>query len=164
MRNLVLVLTAIAILLLANYSIYGREQILASGRPVLLELAPVDPRSLMQGDYLALRFRLDEAFRAEKPKGLHDGTLVLALDPRGVATFRRFGTSVQGSDEVLLRYRIRNDKPKFASNAFFFQEKQGHLYDGARYGEFRVAADGEALLVALRGAELQLLGPAQIKK
>jgi uncharacterized membrane-anchored protein len=50
-------------------------------------------------------------------------------------------------------------QPKFAANAFFFQEKQGKLYPQAKYGEFRVAPDGEALLVALRGADLQALGP-----
>lgn len=34
----------------ANYSIGKYERLLAQGRSVILELAPVDPRSLMQGD------------------------------------------------------------------------------------------------------------------
>ena len=41
---------------MANGSIWQREQLLGSGRVVILELAPVDPRSLMQGDYMALTF------------------------------------------------------------------------------------------------------------
>lgn len=160
MRNLVLLISAIAILGVANYTIYEREKLLSSGRTVLLELAPVDPRSLMQGDYMALRFRLaNEAFPTNAPQRLRDGTVVVAVDPRGVATFRRFGASVENGDEALLRYRVRNGLPRLATNAFFFQEKQGHFYNGARYGEFRVAANGEALLVALRGADLQPLGP-----
>jgi uncharacterized membrane-anchored protein len=58
---------------------------------------------------------------------------------------------------VLLRYRVRNGELKFATNAFFFQEGTAKRYEGARYGEFRVAPDGELLLTGLRGTELQPL-------
>jgi uncharacterized membrane-anchored protein len=58
MRSRVILLAGILILVVVNYGIYEKERLLANGRLVLLELAPVDPRSLMQGDYLALRFRL----------------------------------------------------------------------------------------------------------
>src|SRR5690606_10833586 len=44
------------ILAVVNVGIWQRERILATGRTVVLALAPVDPRSLMQGDYMALRF------------------------------------------------------------------------------------------------------------
>lgn len=40
-----------------NWSIYQKEQTLRDGQLVLFELAPVDPRSLMQGDYMNLRYR-----------------------------------------------------------------------------------------------------------
>jgi uncharacterized membrane-anchored protein len=49
--------------------------------------------------------------------------------------------------------------PKFATNAFFFQEKQGDYYVDAKYGEFRLSPNGEAILVALRGGDLRTLGP-----
>jgi uncharacterized membrane-anchored protein len=42
-----------------------------------------------------------------------------------------------------------------ATNAFFFQEGTAMRYQGARYGEFRVAPDGELRLTGLRGSELQ---------
>ena len=58
----------------------------------------------------------------------------------------------------MLRYRIRNDQVKFASNAFFFEEGSAQHYQPARYGEFRVSADGEMLLTNLRGADLAVLG------
>jgi uncharacterized membrane-anchored protein len=59
---------------------------------------------------------------------------------------------------VRLRYRVRGDGVKFASNAFFFQEGDAKLYEGARYGEFRVNGKGEAILTALRGKDLAPLG------
>lgn len=159
MRNIILLLSAAVILVLVNYSIWQRETLISTGRVILLELAPVDPRSLMQGDYMALRFKLtNDAFPHDKIKSMKDGRIVLAVDSRNTATFRRFADGKTAADEALLRYRIRNDQPKFASNAFFFQEKQGAFYQNAKFGEFRVSPDGEALLVALRGANLQTLG------
>ena len=159
MRNMVAALAGLAILALVNFTIHTREQMLEHGRVVLLELAPVDPRSLMQGDYMALRFKVsDEAFGRTK-KELKDGRLVVALDQRGVASFRRFADApAVAADEALLRYRVRNARPKFATNAFFFQEGQARQYESARYGEFRVAPDGEMILTGLRGADLALLG------
>ena len=35
-----------------NWSVYKKEQTLKDGQLILLQLAPVDPRSLMQGDYM----------------------------------------------------------------------------------------------------------------
>ena len=161
MRNFILLLTAAVLLVLVSYSIWQREALISSGRTVLLELAPVDPRSLMQGDYMALRFKVaNEAFPFDKIKGLKDGRIVLAVDSSNVATFRRFADNAQpAADEAFIRYRIRNGQAKFATNAFFFQEKQGEYYREAKYGEFRLSPDGEAILVALRGVDLQTLGP-----
>ena len=159
MRNIILLLSAAVVLVLVNYSIWQRETLISTGRIILLELAPVDPRSLMQGDYMALRFKLtNDAFSHDKIKSMKDGRIVLAVDSRNVATFRRFADWRTAADEALLRFRIRNGQPKFASNAFFFQEKQGSFYQNAKFGEFRVSPDGEALLVALRDADLQTLG------
>lgn len=161
MRNLVLFLTAAIVLVIVNYGIWQREELLSSGRTVLLELAPVDPRSLMQGDYMALRFKVaDDAFHHGRITGLRDGRIVLAIDSKNIGTFRRFSDSAAlKRDEVSIRYRIRNGEPKFATNAFFFQEKQGDLYSRAKYGEFRLSPDGEAILVSLRDEELHILGP-----
>jgi uncharacterized membrane-anchored protein len=54
---------------------------------------------------------------------------------------------------------MRDGRPKFATNAFFFQEGDAGLYEAARYGEFRVD-DGELLLTGLRGRALERLGPS----
>jgi uncharacterized membrane-anchored protein len=157
MRRLIALLAGLAILALVNTTVWQREQLLAAGRVVLLELAPVDPRSLMQGDYMALRFKVaTEAFRARDPdRPAADGRLVLRLDPRAVGTFARIddGTPL-GADEVAIRFRVRNGEPKLATNAFFFEEGSADRYEAARYGEFRVDASGEAILTGLRDREL----------
>jgi len=161
MRNLVIIVGAVLILAAANFGIYQKEQLLAHGRSVVLELAPVDPRSLMQGDYMALRFKVaTDAFGGADPESLRDGRVVLAVDDRGVGTFKRLddGTPL-GPGEMAMRYRVRNQTPKFATNAFFFQEGHAEYYNGARFGEFRVSSAGDAILTALRGGKLETLGP-----
>jgi uncharacterized membrane-anchored protein len=173
MRSVIALLACAAILALVDFSIAGKERQLVSGKVAYLELAPVDPRSLMQGDYMALRFKIaNDALPAMKRsetstrrgffvgQGLApaDGRIVAALDERSVASFRRLDDGAPlGANEVLLRYRVREGDMKFATNAFFFQEGTAQRYEAARYGEFRVAADGELLLTGLRGKELQPL-------
>jgi uncharacterized membrane-anchored protein len=161
MRSLIALIACAASLGLVDYSIFAKERLLASGAVVILELAPVDPRSLMQGDYMALRFRMaNDAGSAARaaPRESADGRIVATLDERGVASYRRLhdGKPV-ASNEVLLRYRVRNGEMKFATNAFFFQEGTARRYEGARYGEFRVAPEGELLLTGLRDKDLKPL-------
>jgi uncharacterized membrane-anchored protein len=50
-------------LVVVNHGIVQRERILSDGRVLLLELQPVDPRSIMQGDYMALRFAAGDDIR-----------------------------------------------------------------------------------------------------
>jgi uncharacterized membrane-anchored protein len=164
MRKKIALVAGLIVLVIANYTIYSREQLLTDGRVVLLQLAPVDPRSLMQGNYMALRFHVANAAFGfgDVKENVQDGHIVLALDTHRVGTFRRFDDgSPLPDDEVRMRYRIRNRRPQFATNAFFFQEGEAELYTTARYGEFRVGADGEAILTELWDEDFKLLGNAR---
>lgn len=166
----VALLTLIATLLLVNGSIYNKEQHLAHGQVVYLELAPVDPRSLMQGDYMALRFRLARSIGADLPKvksgrgrqpvEAGDGYVIVALDERNVATYRGlYRDQALADDERLLYYRVRQGRVKFATNAFYFQEGHAGIYEPARYGRFRVNEQGKLLLVGLNDESLKPLEP-----
>jgi uncharacterized membrane-anchored protein len=160
MRKAVAIVAGLVVLALANYSIFSREQLLTEGSVVLLQLAPVDPRSLMQGDYMALRFQVANDIRSRSAgEESRDGHAVLTLDDRRIGTFARFddGTRLAGN-EVRMRYRVRERQVKFATNAFFFQEGDAQLYSKARYGELRVGADGESILTGLRDEQLSALG------
>ena len=167
MRNAIVAVAAVIVLGTVNWVIHARETLQDSGRALYLELAPVDPRSLMQGDYMALRFKAaDAAFGRGRldpadDRAVDDGRLVLAVDGRGVAAFRRMDDrSPLAADEALIRYRVRNGQPKLATNAYFFEEGRAADYEQARYGEFRVAPDGTAILTRLFDADLKALGAA----
>ncbi len=160
-RRVLLVVATIAILAFVHRGIAGREALLATGRTVILATAPVDPRAVMQGDYMRLTWQVErDAFPRRAMSDVpHDGRVVVALDARGVGTFSRLDDgSALAPGEVALRYRVREGGLHFATNAWFFQEGKGAAYAGAKFGEFRVADDGEMILVALRDAKLDLLG------
>lgn len=177
MRHWRAALIAIGLLLalvIANRAIFGHERTLREGRVLLLELAPVDPRSLMQGDYMALRFAAVEPIEralspapgddAREPRrgggncGLHGcrtAYAVFDVDRDGVGRFARVQAAPRplGAGQIAVRVRERNPEGiRIASNAWFFPEGRGARYEPARYGELRVAQDGTALLAGLRDA------------
>lgn len=145
-------------------AVQGYEQTLAQGQIVLVELAPVDPRSMMQGDYMALAFGIDrelaEALSARAERGESWPRYVyLALDAAGRGSFEGVGDAAPapGPGSVALRIRARHGLPSVGPNAYFFQEGTAVRLEAARWGEFRVADDGRALLTHLRDGQLERL-------
>jgi uncharacterized membrane-anchored protein len=145
-----LIAGAILLVLVAvNWSIVAKERIRTQGEIILLELAPVDPRSLMQGDYMALRFDLAQQISAEA-----GGLAPLQLDEHRVA---RLDASPRDAT-LHIRYRVRNGQIWLGTNAYFFEEGTARRFEGARYGEFRLdAKTGEAVLTGLRDASFKAL-------
>ena len=178
MRKVGVLLTTILILVTVNYSTWRTEQHLAHGQTVILELAPVDPRSLMQGDYMALSFDLGNQVEQQllQKRTEHNqaqgsannehlqwlsGRVIVAADEQGVARFVAMddGQPLQ-EGQLALQYRLRDRRIQFASNAFFFEEGTAKTYEKARYGLFRVNEKGQPLLTRLLDADLQELGAA----
>lgn len=160
MRNRVLWAVALLMLVVINIAIAHKERLIAQGSTVLLALAPRDPRSLMQGDYMTLSYVLADEIRAQIGTISVDGLALIALDERGVARFVRLyvpGAPLAAHERVL-RFRKRGSTVRLATDAFFFQEGQASHYSNAKYGELRVDAAGEAVLIGLRDEHLQPLG------
>jgi uncharacterized membrane-anchored protein len=156
MRRWIALGLAAAVLAAVNGLILHKEWIVRHGQAVYLRLAPVDPRSLMQGDYMVLDY---EVSRAVGDAATQDGRIVVALDADSVARFARFDDGrALGPGEVRLRYRRRAGRVRLGAESFFFQEGHAHLYDAARYGELRVAPSGDCVLVGLCDGERRALG------
>jgi uncharacterized membrane-anchored protein len=155
-RDITVLVGLALILALVNWQIAAKERVLRDGELMLLELAPVDPRSLMQGDYMRLEYAIarEVSGHAEWPA---DGRLVVANDANGVARFVRVaapGTPL-GAAEHVLRYRRRSGRIRIGTDAFYFQEGLSDLFRDAHYGELRVDAAGEGLLIRLRDRALR---------
>lgn len=143
---------AVLVLLAANATVMRHEKTLAEGEAMYLELAPVDPRSIMQGDYMALRFAIGNTLPKEAPP---HGRMVVRLDDRKVASFARIHRGeALAPGEKLLEYRLRKRGPRIITDAWHFQEGRAKVFQGAKYGEVRVREDGVALLTGLADERL----------
>jgi uncharacterized membrane-anchored protein len=161
MRRIALIALSLAVLAVCNAAIYRNERLLASGETIYLELAPVDPRSLMQGDYMRLRYAIER--RAQNDPGAwtaRGGYMVASLDENRVASFVRFydGGAI-GPNERLVPYHRERRALRIAPDSFMFQEGQAAVYAGARFGEFKTDGAGRQLLVGLAGPDRKRLGP-----
>lgn len=152
---------ALLTLVVANGAIWQKENLIAHGTKVFVPLAPVDPRSLMQGDYMRLNFA-----------AINDGTLplladlrgkrphmVVKLDARGVASVVRLheADTALAADEMLLELTPKDGRWVVVTDAWFFKEGDAALWQTAKFGEFRVLPDGRALLVGMADAELKAI-------
>jgi len=152
--------SVVAVLAVANAGIWQKENLIAHGQPVYVELAPVDPRSLMQGDFMRLNFRmpgevqarLDGLTTSQRPR------MIARRDERGVASLVRLddGTAL-AAEEFRFELTPKDGRWILVSDAWFFREGESARWASARYGEFRVDSRGRALLVGLRGARLEAL-------
>lgn len=144
------------------------ETILSQGVPVVLALAPADPRSLMQGDYMILDYavrRAADGWLQRHPDVGQDvveagrGWLLLRSDEQGVWQLQGVATNLPSaaSDVVALAFRWRTGRVDIGAKHWFFAEGQGARFAQAMYGVLRVDADGAALLAGLLDEQRQPL-------
>jgi uncharacterized membrane-anchored protein len=159
LQNIILWLMAALVLVVVNMLTFQRENLAANGQIVYMELAPVDPRSLIQGDYMQLRYAI--SWEVEDQTEARNGYIVVQLDQNNVANYVRIHNKAVplSENEILIRYRQRTDDVRIGPESFFFQEGHAQYYEDAEYAELRVSKSGEVLIVGLRGEDLRALGP-----
>lgn len=160
-------------LVTVNVSIWQKEQLLKQGEVMILPLAPVDPRSLMQGDYMALNYALTQTLEQRlnqqavtcgatlsAPCLPTSGTLIVDLDAQRHATEARFdqGEPLQ-ANQLRVKYHYNSGALTVGTNAYFFQEGHSERFAQARYGAFRVGSDGTALLTDLLDEQGKVIQP-----
>ena len=162
-QRVILIAVTIGILLSLNYAIYEKEALKREGSTFYLKLVPVDPRSLMQGDYMRLRYAVEnEAYKATGEVRKR-GFMVLSLDPSGVASFDRFHMdSALAENEVLVKYVHKRRRVEIKPDSFMFQEGNARYYTPAVYGVFKAPPPdrpGRPLLVGLAGEDMKIIDP-----
>jgi uncharacterized membrane-anchored protein len=146
------------VLVVANAGIWQKESLINNGVPVFVELAPADPRSLMQGDFMRLNFALPDVPPAAEAKRGGAPRVVVRRDKRGVASVVRMhdGSTVRPG-ELVIELVQKEHRWILVTDAWFFAEGEADRWAKAKYGEFRVDGHGRALLVGLRGPQLEKL-------
>ena len=158
-RTWAVLASAALCLLVANGAIWQKENLIAHGKPMFLPLVPVDPRSLMQGDYMRLRFATleDRTLPLLSDLGGKRPHMVVRLDARRVASLVRVyqPDTPLAPDEMLVELTPKDGNWVVVTDAWFFKEGDGAVWQVAKVGEFRVLPDGRALLVGMADEHLR---------
>jgi uncharacterized membrane-anchored protein len=178
MRAIVFWLTLAAILLALNVAIARRQGLLSpgAGTTLRLKLATYNHDYFVRGNTLTLHFEVAQqvspylspiqppsgppAGVAPAPTLESAGCLVVTLDANQVANFVRVhaGEPLQPG-EHLLRYRMRNSWMIVGVESFTCEAGHEVYYAAAQYAEFRVAPNGDSVLVRLLNPKFEPLGP-----
>ncbi|MGB8810532.1 MAG: GDYXXLXY domain-containing protein [Acinetobacter calcoaceticus] len=164
-----LILTLATILIFVGL-IAKNEWHLHHSKSIFIELKPVDPRSILQGDYMALAYELNlqslKALAGSESEALDQvifnhssvpAKVILDSQNRVVRTILDINNSFAGQSLILKNPENRLQALYPASRSFLFAEGQAQCYQKAKYAEFKVNTKGEAILFDLRGEELQPL-------
>lgn len=139
-----------------NYSVIKKEKLLTAGQLVLLELAPVDPRSLIQGDYMALRYGISNNINADSIA--RRGYCIVKINANKVAERIRFQEELTplNSGEYPIAYTSPDKwRIHLGAESFFFQEGHAAKYEAAKYGALKIDKKGNSLLIGLYDEHLK---------
>lgn len=160
-RYIVMFGVLIWFLYLVNSGIIRTENNIENGTLAYFDLAPRDPRSLIQGDYMVLRYALEQD---ANEAGVHDledkkGHLVVRLDDNTVAQYERIYDGEELTEnEHLVSYRVVGDwSINVGVESFFFQEGLADVFAEARYAEVRLTETGTVFLINLVDEEFNVL-------
>ena len=119
-----------------------------------LELIPIDPRSLIQGDYVEFAYALGRYHQCTQDG--KSGYAVIRVDEKKMGTFARCYTGeALRSDERLLHYHQQGAELRILPDSFLFQEGLASQYQHAKYGIFKFSGNQDYLLVGLADDKLQ---------
>jgi uncharacterized membrane-anchored protein len=161
-KKIFLLLNLVLVIGYINWAVAVKEKTLKDGQLVLLELAPADPRSLMQGDYMRLDYqisRLPEGTKKMKKRGY----CILKTNSAGVAQSLRFQEHIQplAAKEIALKYYSNGNqnfpRVRIGAESYFFEEGTAKKYERAKFGGLKVDAGGNTILVGMYDANGKLL-------
>ncbi|MDM1044580.1 GDYXXLXY domain-containing protein [Myroides sp. 1354] len=161
-RNIVLVITLVLFAGFFLRAVLQKEKIIQEGALVLLPLAPVDPRSLMQGDYMQLNYAINNELREtnlNRDEIRKRGYVILTLDEQHRGAFKAIYSDLpqlEGENEIAVKY-FNWDGFDLAVGAesYFFQEGKDTLYEQAKFGGLKVDAKGNSVLIGLYKENLE---------
>ena len=131
-----------------------KSAVVRDGTRILLTMRPVDPRSLVQGDYMAIRYHRD----LEKQLLGIGSPAILTMNEAGVVQSARRDDGSLKSNEVLARVHGSAEEPRVAPTSFLFEEGTADTWSKAVLVEARVK-DGALVMTGLTDAAGKRLEP-----
>ncbi|MGB7341957.1 MAG: GDYXXLXY domain-containing protein [Phototrophicaceae bacterium] len=142
-----------------NSGIITSERNIENATVAYLDLAPRDPRSLIQGDFMQLAYAIERDANSDATEDR--GQLVVSLDDSGIVSYERVydATTSLADNEMLINYFEGRRAIRVGVDSFFFQEGQADDYARARYAEVRILENGGVMLINLTDENLVVINP-----
>ena len=142
------------------------EYALNTGDTVVLQTVPVDPRSLLQGDFVVLRYKISTL--PPRLENLPTGrTVYVSVVEKGeVWEARSYSTSRPSNDEVFIKGTVDSNRLlEFGIGTYFVPEGTGHIIEGAEDIKVKVAlsSSGKAIIKEIL-VDGKPFDPAQAKQ
>lgn len=134
------------------FSVVKMENIKGKGKELYLKLAPVDPRSLMQGDYMTLSFDLDNQIgsvrRLREDYDFPYKYVVVSQDSCKYLRGQNEPTPCE-DNEVAIKLAPKDYWHSLPTKSYFFQEGTEQKYSNSEYARVKVDEYGNFVIVAL---------------
>lgn len=157
---LIISLNLLLVLVMFNRNMFLKEHTISDGQLVLFELAPVDPRSLMQGDYMRLNYAIaNDEWNSSVPEHKR-GYCIITLDKNQVAKRVRLQQEKTPlhAGEIAIRYNLHpSQRISIGAESFFFQEGEAKKYEKAAYGALKIDSQGNSVLIGLSDIDKKLI-------
>lgn len=157
----------LVLIIVALIHIFKSEQIISTGQDIYLKLAPKDPRSIMQGDYMTLNMDINNKIRTyiHEETNFFEGDysdwrkektkelcllqyVVISKDSSNVVRLQD-NIKPKSENEVIIRLSHEDKYPIVPIKSFFFEEGSGDKYSDAQYAHVKVDLLGYFKVIAL---------------
>jgi uncharacterized membrane-anchored protein/uncharacterized membrane protein len=157
-KRLVLVPVILLQFAFIGYQVWSSESILTQGKTVKLELEPVDPRSLLQGDYVQLGYTISRLGSPDLLVG-ENIRVVLRMQENGLYEYSGYYEQAgvwnkpyqaDPNDVIINGRTIGGDRVEYGIENYFVPEGTGlELERTAKYSYVKVGKKGDAILESL---------------
>ncbi|HBD93736.1 MAG: hypothetical protein A2015_12625 [Spirochaetes bacterium GWF1_31_7] len=151
-RRVILVSIILSQLLFLFFAVFDQENRLNDGELITIEILPVDPRSLMQGDYVVLRYDISFIDGINQITAGSKINIIVIPDAKDIYRFSRVAQNDEKlqANEVLISGEIKGDQIFYGIESYFVEENTGlEIERTAKHALVRVHKDGKAKLIKL---------------
>lgn len=153
-KKLILLINFILVITLINVMMYQSEQTIKNGKLVFFEIVPIDPRSIIQGDYMTLNYNISSQGDKKMPSS---GVAYIGINKEQIVVeINQDSTLLDKSLRVLpIQYTKVGSRLRFGIESYLFQEGKAKSFEKAKYSGVRINATGNCILVGLYKSDLE---------
>ena len=146
MKKIFVVLNLLLLMIVFGYSVIKEEKNLKKAT-FYIKTVPVDPRSLIQGDYMVLNYDIAESARMEIGN-IRKGYIRIKINDLKIAEFIRIDEEYlpPSNNEISIQFQKNGSNIDIGVNSYLFQEGTVNKFQKAQYAEVIELKNGKLRL------------------